>query len=172
MLLYNRPELHIQHDAELRLIRTGWTGAAGATGQRPCATYLANLVQSQRAEHYLMDLSQMDDISVPDQIWLSATWLPTVKTLPLKRVVVLLDENRIHNRMAVDSIVATKKVYFQFDIQYFSEPRTALRWLTDDSPRVPALLTEWNTSFPLVSVRHPMQVILSSQATHSLPARN
>ena len=162
MLLFNRPELHIQHDAELNFIRTSWTGMTGTAYLRSCAAYLTELVQSKQAQYYLMDLSHLDDISVPDQIWLSTTLLPSVEPLPLKRVVMLLDENRIHNKMAVDSIVATEGVRFHFDIQYFNEPRTALRWLTDDSPRVPDLLAEWDASFPLVSVRHPLHAALGN----------
>lgn len=170
MILYNRPELHIQHDVELSLIRTSWTGAVGAEYLRPCATYITSLVQHQQPRHYLMDLGHLDDISVSDQIWLSNSWLPSMQLLPLKRVVLLMDERRIHNKMAVESIIATRNMQLPFEIQYFGEPLTALRWLTDDSPKVAALFAEWNKSFPLVAVRHPLQAALSNRPTHNTRA--
>jgi hypothetical protein len=31
----------------------------------------------------------------------------------------------------------------KFDVQFFAQSESGLAWLTDDSPRLPALLSEW-----------------------------
>lgn len=140
------PPLHIQYDSELSLMRTGWTRPANAGQLRPSALHLSGAARHHRVQHHLLDLNLLEDISVFDQLWLSAHWLPGAQDLPVQRVVVLLGENRLHNKMAVDSLIAHGQEFCRFDIQFFSEPQPALGWLTNDSPRVPALLADWKAT--------------------------
>jgi hypothetical protein len=167
MLLSDCPELHIQHDASLLLLRSAWTGTGSGANLRTCADRLLAILQQHQPRHYLMELDGLDDLSIDDQLWLSADWLPLVQQLPLHRVALLIGDRRIHNKMAVDSLIALGSATFPFEVQFFVDPRNAIRWLTNDSPRVPGLLAEWDESFCLVSVRHPMQVALGRAArTH------
>lgn len=164
MLLPTCPELHIQHDAPLHLLRSAWTGAGTTEALRACANRLLVLMQQHQPRHYLMELDGLDDLSIDDQLWLGADWLPRAQRLPLHRVALLLGDRRIHNTMAIDSLIALGGAAFSFEVQFFVDPRNAIRWLTNDSPRVPELLAEWDDSFRLVSVRHPMQVALGRAA--------
>lgn len=100
------PPLRIQHDPELSLMRTAWTSPANAGQLRPSALHLSDAARHHHVHHHLLDLNLLEDISVFDQLWLSAHWLPGAQSLPVQRVVVLLGENRLHNKMAVDSLIA------------------------------------------------------------------
>ena len=167
MLLHDRPELHIQYDSEAHLLRTCWTGRTPTECLRATAGLLVALAQRHQARCYLLDLKPLNDITVYDQIWLSTHWVAQMPDLSLRRVAVLLNERHLHNQMAVESVVASGRAHFPFEVQLFSESRSALRWLTDDSARVPSLLAEWNATFPLVAVPHPRRAALNGPIAHA-----
>lgn len=165
MLVADCPELHLQYDAPLQLLRSAWTGTGSSADLRACATRLLALLRQHQPRQYLMELDGLDDLSIDDQLWLSTDWLPLVEQLPLQRVALLLSDHRIHNKMAIDALVELGSATFPFDVQFFVDPRNALRWLSNDSPRVPELLAEWDPSFELVSVRHPIHQVLGRGAS-------
>jgi hypothetical protein len=94
----------------------------------------------------LLELNALPDIPVYDQIWLSTTFMPAVLKLPLKQVVIVLSPRRVYNQQVVEGVLTAVAWLIRFDVQFFAQPESGLAWLTDESPRLPALLREWATN--------------------------
>jgi hypothetical protein len=73
--------------------------------------------------------------------------MPALVKLPLERVVLALHRRRVHNQLAVDSLIAMSRPFIKFDIQFFPANISAMRWLSDYSERLPDLLAEWDGVF-------------------------
>ncbi|GAB3657140.1 hypothetical protein GCM10027594_29270 [Hymenobacter agri] len=97
--------------------------------------------------HLLLNVNTFPDISVYDQVWLGVHWMPGVVKQPFKRVVLINNRHRVHNQMAIDSIIAMMRPFIKFDIQFFPNPASGMVWLSDLSPRLPALMAEWNAVY-------------------------
>jgi hypothetical protein len=93
----------------------------------------------------LIDINSFPDISVYDQVWLGANWMPGLVKLPLERLVLAINRRRVHNQLAVDSLLALGRPFIKFDVQFFSTSVPGLHWLSDYSARMPALLAEWTS---------------------------
>ena len=111
---------------------------------RAGAEQLLTIAQARAVRHLLLDMNTYPDISVYDQVWLSAHWMPALVQLPLERVVLTIGRRRVHNQLALDSLIALSRPFIKFDIQFFPAAVPGLHWLCDYSNRLPALLTEWD----------------------------
>lgn len=143
MIITSIADFCLQHDAALGLLRLEWVSGPGTQTLRASAGQLLALAQDLAVRHLLLDLDSVPDIPVYDQIWLGTHWMPGIVQLPLERLVLVIGPHRVHNQLAVDALHDLVQPAIRFDAQYFSDPEPALRWLTDDSPRLPALLAEW-----------------------------
>ena len=101
-------------------------------------------MQQLDVRHLLLNMNTFPDISVYDQLWLGTHWMPVLVQLPLERVVLVNHHRRLHNQMAIDSLIAMARPFIRFDIQYFPQPASGMHWLSDHSDRLPALLVEWD----------------------------
>ena len=147
MIIDSIKEFHIQHDMGLRLLRVEWAAGRNMGRLRPALEHLRQLAQRLRITHLLLALDSLPDISPYDQIWLGAEWLPGVVQLRLRQVVLVLASERVYNQHAIETIVETDGPAKGFNLQFFTQVTPALHWLTDDSPRLPALLAEWAAHF-------------------------
>lgn len=95
----------------------------------------------------LLDMNTFPDISVYDQVWLGVNWMPTLVKLPLERVVLAINRRRVHNQLALDSLISMSRPFIKFDIQFFSAAVPGLHWLCDYSDLLPPLLTEWDAVY-------------------------
>lgn len=149
MILRLHPSLQVQHDEPLSLLRMGWTGGRYTATLRDAAMRFIELADQLGSERILLDLNSLFDLPVYDQLWISATLLPRALRLPVRQVVVALPERHHYNRQVLEFILRQyqnmRKVlrYPPCDMQFFELADSALDWLTDYSPRVPALLAEW-----------------------------
>jgi len=125
-------------------MRVEWASGADMTGLRDSTNRLYALCRELGTRRWLLNMDTFPDISVYDQIWLGANWLPRVKSLPLERVVVVNHRHRVHNQLAIEALLAAARPFIQFDIQYFPKSEAGLQWLSDYSERMPALIAEWN----------------------------
>jgi hypothetical protein len=146
MLLNAIPDVRLQYDVPLSLLRVGWTGGTGLQSFRTGSMQLAGLAQRLGVRNCLLEMDTLPDLSAYDQIWLGINWLPEVFQLPLQQVVFTIKPQRVYHQAAIDSLLALARPFIRFDVQFFEQPRAALRWLTQDSPRLTALLTEWETA--------------------------
>lgn len=135
--------LFIQEDVELRLLRVRWRGGRNMQQFREAASQLVELAQQRGTLRMLLELNEQPDVPVYDQLWLSTTLLPRAAKLPVRQLVVILSGNRVYNRHVLESLLNQFQKQIQTDIQFFAQSDAALDWLTDNSPRVPELLTEW-----------------------------
>ena len=141
------PDLALQHDEQLSLLRIEWASGADIRTLRQSAGQFLALNQALGARNLLFNMSTFPDISVYDQVWLGVNWMPGIVKLPLERVVLVNHRHRVHNQLAIESLLAMFRSIITFDIQYFPQPEFGLQWLADDSARLPELQAEWDAVF-------------------------
>jgi hypothetical protein len=136
-------DFSLQYDQPLNLLRVEWASGDDMRTFRVSAEQLLLLCQQLQVRHMLLNMNTLPDISVYDQVWMSAHWMPAVVQSSLERVVLVNHRRRVHNQLAIESLLAQVSATITFDIQYFPQPGSGLHWLTDYSDRLPALLSEW-----------------------------
>ncbi|MBW3128245.1 MULTISPECIES: hypothetical protein [Hymenobacter] len=102
------------------------------------------LLQQLAVRRLLLDMNSVPDLSLEDEVWLGTHWMPGLVVLPLERLVLVLDSGQTHNQLAINALHSLVQPAIRFDAQYFSDTKSAMGWLTDDSDRLPALAAEWN----------------------------
>lgn len=147
MLIESIKELHIQHDESLHLLRVAWAAGRDMSRLRPALERLLRLTDRLRITHVLLALNNLPDLSAYDQIWLGTEWMPSVLRLRLKQVVIVLASEQVYNQHAIETILETDGPFINLNIQFFTQVTPAMYWLTDDSPRLPALLAEWTAAY-------------------------
>jgi len=143
VILTDIPALHLQHDEPLSLLRMAWAGGLGHADMRAPAGQLLDLARQLGVRSIVFDLNQLPNVSTTDEQWLCAHWVPVLARLPLERIVLVINYEQIHNQLVTEDMLAQLPPDTRLDVQYFSEADAALDWLSDGSPRLPALLAEW-----------------------------
>ena len=143
MIITSIPDFSLQYDDELRVLRVEWAAGDDARNLRASALALLHLNQVLGTHHLLLNVSTFPDISVYDQVWLGTHWMPGVVKLPLQRVVLLNHRHRVHNQLAIESMLALVRPFIRFDVQFFPHASSGMGWLSDFSARLPALMAEW-----------------------------
>ncbi len=90
-------------------------------------------------------MNTVPNISVADQLWLGAYWMPGLVQLPLENLVLAIDQTRVHNQLAIDALHDLVQPAIRFASHYFPDSESAVRWLAEGTNRLPALLAEWRT---------------------------
>ena len=143
MIISSIPDFSLQYDQPLSLLRVEWASGDDMRTFRASTGQLLLLCQQLQVRHLLLNMNNLPDISVYDQVWMGTHWMPAVVQSPLERVVLVNHRRRVHNQLAIESLLAQVRATIAFDIQYFPQPGPGLHWLTDFSDRLPALLAEW-----------------------------
>ena len=149
MIIATIPDLSLQYDEALGLLRVEWCSGQDMRTFRASATQLLLLLRQLDVRNMLLEMNTFPDISVYDQVWLGTNWMPVLVKLPLERV-----------QLAIDSLLALSRPFIKFDIQFFAASLPGLHWLSDYSDRLPALLAEWEARFgpaplPLTGTAEP-----------------
>lgn len=126
------------------MLRVEWAAGDDTRNLRASALQLLRLDQELGMHNLLLNMNTFPDISVYDQVWLGTNWMPGIVLLPLRRVVLINNRHRIHNQLAIDSLLALVRPFIKFDIQYFPNASSGMRWLSDFSPRLPEVMAEWD----------------------------
>ena len=134
----------MQYDKPLGLLRLEWISGEDTTGLRNSAARLLNLARELVVRALLIDMNSMPNISVSDELWLGANWMPGIVQLPLEHLILAIDSNRIHNQLAIDALHDLIKPDIRFESHYFADATLAVHWLSEGTGRLPALLAEWN----------------------------
>ena len=121
-----------------------WAAGDDARNLRASALELLRLDQELGMQNLLLNMNTFPDISVYDQVWLGANWMPGIVKLPLERVVLINNRQRVHNQLAIESMLALARVFIKFDIQFFPNVGSGMQWISDFSPRLPEVLAEWD----------------------------
>ena len=161
MIITSIPDLSLQFDPELSLLRIEWAAGDDTRSLRETSTKLLTLDRELAVRNLLLNMNTFPDISVYDQLWLGTHWMPGIVKLPLERVVLINNRHRVHNQLAIESMIALVRPFIKFDIQFFPQAVAGMRWLSDFSPRLPALLAEWNAVHapePDLSAIHPTRL--------------
>lgn len=147
VIINSIPDFSLQYDEPLRLLRVEWASGADMRTFRTSAEQLLYLSRQLKVRHLLLNINTFPEISVYDQVWLSGNWLPGLVKLPLERIVLAIHRRRVHNQLAIDSLIAPAQAAIRFDIQFFTTVVPGLHWLSDYSDRLPALLAEWDAIY-------------------------
>ena len=137
------PAFCLQTDAESGMLRVEYRMGAESTLRRHEVTALLALAHKHAVRRLLIDMRTVPLLSVYDELWLGAHFMPALVALPLERLVLIVSSHQTYHQLAIDALHDLIKPAIRFDAQYFDDPETALYWLTDDAPQVPALLAEW-----------------------------
>lgn len=140
-------DFSIQYDELLSLLRVEWASGDDTRTLRASAEKLLQLELQIGVRNLLLNMNTFPDISVYDQLWLGTHWLPGIAKLPLERLVVVNSGRRVHNQMAIDSLIVLARPFIKFDIQFFPQAASGLQWLSDYSEHLPALLAEWDAVY-------------------------
>jgi hypothetical protein len=146
VIITSIPDLSLQYDEALSLLRVEWAAGEDMRTFRAAAEQLLQLVNALNVRHMLLEMNTFPDISVYDQVWLGVSWMPVLVKLPVERVVLAIHRRQVHNQLAIDSLIALFRPFIKFDIQFFSTATPGMHWLGDYSGRVPALLAEWDAA--------------------------
>lgn len=143
MIINSIPDFSLQYDQELSVLRVEWAAGDDTRNLRASATQLLSLDRELGMHNLLLNMNTFPDISVYDQVWLGANWMPGIVKLPLQRVVLINNRHRIHNQLAIESMLALVRPFIKFDIQFFPNAASGMGWLCDFSPRLPEVMAEW-----------------------------
>lgn len=144
MIITSIPDFSLQYDEELSLLRVEWAAGNDSRNLRASALELLRLDQELGMHNLLLNMNTFPDISVYDQVWLGANWMPGILKLPLQRVVLVNHRHRVHNQLAIESMLALVRPFIKFDVQFFSNAASGMGWLSDFSSRLPQLMAEWD----------------------------
>ena len=106
MIIATIPDLSLQYDEALGLLRVEWCSGQDMRTFRASATQLLLLLRQLDVRNMLLEMNTFPDISVYDQVWLGTNWMPVLVKLPLERVVLAIHRRRVHNQLAIDSLLA------------------------------------------------------------------
>lgn len=144
MIITSIPDFSLQYDQELSVLRVEWASGDDTRNLRDSALQLLRLDEELGMHNLLLNMNTFPDISVYDQVWLGVHWMPGIVQLPLQRVVLVNNRHRVHNQLAIDSLIGLMRPFIKFDIQFFPTAASGMQWLSDFSPRLPAVLAEWD----------------------------
>ena len=144
MIISSIPDFRLQHDEALGLLRLEWISEAHTATLRSSATALLDLARQLAVRVLLIDMNTVPNISVEDEFWLGAHWMPGIVQLPLEHLILAIDTAQQHNQLAIDALHDLVQPAIRFESHYFSDADSAVYWLAEGTGRLPALLAEWN----------------------------
>ena len=143
MLFHHIPNLCLQYDQVLSVLRLEWVPRSDVRLLRASASQLLGLLQELAVRQLLLDMNTLPNLPLADQLWLGDHWMPALVALPLERLILVISSAQIHNQLAIDALYDLVKSDIRFDSQYFTDMESALDWATDSSPRLAPLHAEW-----------------------------
>lgn len=143
MILAQVDYLLVQHDADSHFIRFRWLNPAQRQ-VRAALRHGRELIREHQPTRAFIDLRGMPDLSLEDELWMTAHWMPVVLTQQLRQVTVLLSPLAMHNQMAIETLIKFSRSLLRFDIQFFTDEAQGLDWLLGNSPHAQQLQAEWH----------------------------
>lgn len=137
----------VQYSEELQLLRAQWKPGYSLQHLKRGLLCLVDVARQRAVSHIVLDLHHLPDIDVLDQTWISLTWFPKIVALPLQQVALVIPPRDLYNHMVVENILWIERSQIDSDIQFFSETKEALLWITAESPLLPAFQCAWNLAY-------------------------
>ena len=145
MILSDSTHLAAQYYRPLEFLRIQWLNPNSLRYLQATMQRVLVACARLRIERILLDLNCLPDLGMSEQVWLGERWLPCMVAQPLKCVALVIPPDQLYNQMVVESILqqGQDQGQIRFDIQFFTEPLTALEWVTDTTTEMPLLEQEW-----------------------------
>ena len=143
MIISSIPDFCLQYDEALGFLRLEWVSGALTHTLRASAAQLLQLARQLAVRILLIDMNTVPNISVEDEQWLGAHWMPGIVQLPLAHLILAISSNELHNQLAIDALHDLVQPAIRFESHYFTDADSALQWVAEGSGRLPALQAEW-----------------------------
>ena len=97
----------------------------------------------------MVDLRGLPTLSVEEQFWVATNWLPRVSPPPLAHVAFVMPTGNSYNQHVIEWLHRNARHYIGYEVQFFSEPGSALDWLLSyqDPTAQAAIEQEWAAHF-------------------------
>ncbi|MFD2785854.1 hypothetical protein [Hymenobacter rubripertinctus] len=109
--------------------------------------------QQYQVRRWLADVSNLPLVNTDEQAWLSETWLPRFKALPIRTLALVLPIN-LHNQLVVEALLVEGRPQPRANVQFFSDIPAALDWLTPSALVAGRMENEWQQALPEWDNRH------------------
>ena len=148
MIFRHIPNFCLQFDPLFGVLLLEWVAFSNPLYLRTSAEQLLALLREREVRHLVLDMNSVPDLLIADQAWLGTHWMPGLVALGLERLVLVIDSSRVHNQLAIDALHDLVQPAIRFSSHYFTDVASAMDWLSDGSPRLPALEAEWAARYP------------------------
>ena len=90
---------------------------------------VAQLIDQNTLAEGLIDLCGLPNISLEKQLWIATSWLPRVSVASVRHVAFVMPKTGLYNQMVIESLHRAARHFIRYEVQFFSEPTSALDWL-------------------------------------------
>ena len=151
-MLLHLHDICVQYVPEVALVRLQFRrpSATMASFQRSLQA-VAQLVEQNTVAEGIIDLHGLPDLTIGQQLWVAAHWLPRIAVPAVQHAAFIIPENSLYNQMAVEALHRASRHFIHCEVQFFHNPPAALDWLLSfqDPAAQAALEQEWATAAEL-----------------------
>jgi hypothetical protein len=128
MLYYKTTYLEVDWEEQTRRIELVWQGFCNSQNFRESIIKCVNLVEQQKLEYWLADLTDAKVISLADQDWLNTNLIPELGNLNVKRFAYIIPKD-VLAQIALTRIKNKTTDASGVEIGYFDNKEEAVNWL-------------------------------------------
>jgi hypothetical protein len=152
-MILNFYAIQAQYAPELSLLRFQYCqSTAELTVNRKSLNAVAQLIEQNTITEGLIDLRGRPRISPEQQLWVATNWLPRVSVPAIRHVAFIMSSTGLYNQMAIEAMHYAARHFIRYEVQFFSEPASALDWLLSfQDPTAQARLEQEWAAHPLAS---------------------
>lgn len=152
-MILNFYAIQAQYAPELSLLRFQYCqSTAELAVNRKSLNAVAQLIEQNTITEGLIDLRGRPRISPEQQLWVATNWLPRVSVPAIRHVAFIMSSTGLYNQMAIEAMHYAARHFIRYEVQFFSEPASALDWLLSfQDPTAQARLEQEWAAHPLAS---------------------
>lgn len=150
-MILNFHAIQAQYAPEVSLVRFQYckSGTDLATN-RKSLNAVAQLIEQNTISEGLIDLRGRPRISPEQQLWVATNWLPRVSVPAIRHVAFIMSKTGLYNQMVIEAMHYAARHFIRYEVQFFSEPASALDWLLSfQDPAAQARLEQEWAEHPL-----------------------
>jgi hypothetical protein len=152
-MILNFHAIQVQYAPEVSLLRFQYRQPTTELAiNRKSLNAVAQLIEQNTISEGLIDLRGRPRISPEQQLWVATNWLPRVSVPAIQHVAFIMSKTGLYNQMVIEAMHYAARHFIRYEVQFFSEPDSALDWLLSfqDSTAQARLELEW-AEHPLAS---------------------
>ncbi|NML66740.1 hypothetical protein HHL22_16150 [Hymenobacter sp. RP-2-7] len=152
-MILNFYAIQAQYAPEVSLLRFQYyRSSAELTTNRKSLNAIAQLIEQNTITEGLIDLRGRPRITPEQQLWVATNWLPRVSVPAIQHVAFVMSSTSLYNQMAIEAMHFAARHFIHYEVQFFSEPASALDWLLSfQDPTAQAHLEQEWAEHPLAA---------------------